>query len=172
MRPARSCASSTSSRRPGFRAPSTVPCAGFPGETEEDFEQLLSFVEETRFERLGVFKYSEEEGTGAAHMNGKIAETEKERRWQEVMDLQSAISQKNNEALIGTIQRVMIEGTDSESGKLVGRTQAHAPEVDGLVFVDGSDASNGIAPLKPGDIVDVKIIDALEYDLMGETFHA
>jgi ribosomal protein S12 methylthiotransferase len=145
---------------------------GFPGETEEDFEQLLSFVEETRFERLGVFKYSEEEGTGAAHMDGKVAEAEKERRWQEVMDLQAAISQKNNEALIGTIQRVMIEATDSESGKLVGRTQAHAPEVDGLVFVDDSDSSSEVAPPKPGDIVDVKIVDALEYDLMGETLHA
>jgi ribosomal protein S12 methylthiotransferase len=145
---------------------------GFPGETEDDFEQLLSFVEETRFERLGVFKYSVEEGTAAAQMDGKVSEAEKERRWQEVMDLQSVISQKNNQALIGTIQRVMIEGTDSESGKLVGRTQAHAPEVDGLVFVDDSDASRGIAPPKPGDIVDVRIIDALEYDLMGETLHA
>ncbi|HEY6368694.1 MAG TPA: 30S ribosomal protein S12 methylthiotransferase RimO [Candidatus Binatia bacterium] len=140
---------------------------GFPGETEEDFEQLLDFVEETRFERLGVFKYSEEEGTAAARMDGKVSEWDKERRWQEVMDLQAAISQKNNEALIGTIQRVMIEGTDSESGKLVGRTQAHAPEVDGFVLVD-----DAVEPLKPGDIVDVKIVDALEYDLMGETLHA
>jgi ribosomal protein S12 methylthiotransferase len=145
---------------------------GFPGETEEDFEQLLSFVEETRFERLGVFKYSEEEGTAAAVMDGKVSAAEKERRWQEVMDLQATISQKNNEALIGTIQRVMIEGADSESGKLTGRTQAHAPEVDGFVFVNGSEASTAVAPPKPGDIVDVKIVDALEYDLMGETLHA
>jgi ribosomal protein S12 methylthiotransferase len=156
---------------PGLTLRTTL-IVGFPGETEADFETLLSFVEETRFERLGVFKYSEEEGTAAAQMDGKVSEAEKERRWQEVMDLQSAISQKNNEALIGTIQRVMIEGTDSESGKLVGRTQAHAPEVDGLVFVDDSKASKGIAPPKPGDIVDVKIVDALEYDLMGETLHA
>jgi ribosomal protein S12 methylthiotransferase len=145
---------------------------GFPGETEQDFEKLLGFIEETRFERLGVFKYSEEEGTAAAQMDGKISEAEKERRWQEVMDLQAAISQKNNEALIGTIQRVMIEGIDSESGKLTGRTQAHAPEVDGFVFVDDSEASTEVAPLKPGDIADVKIVDALEYDLMGETLHA
>jgi ribosomal protein S12 methylthiotransferase len=145
---------------------------GFPGETEEDFEQLLAFVEETRFERLGVFKYSEEEGTAAAHIDGKVCEADKERRWQELMDLQAAISQKNNEALIGTIQRVMIEGSDLESGKFAGRTQAHAPEVDGLVFVEDSEASTEVAPLKPGDIVDIKIIDALEYDLMGETLHA
>jgi len=142
---------------------------GFPGETDEDFETLLDFVEETQFDRLGVFKYSAEEGTAAADMDGKVSEDEKERRWQEVMDLQATISQKKNQALIGTIDRVMIENIDSESGKLAGRTQAHAPEVDGLVFIDGSEAS---PPPKPGDIVDVKITDALEYDLMGEILHA
>jgi ribosomal protein S12 methylthiotransferase len=142
---------------------------GFPGETEEDFETLLDFVEETQFDRLGVFKYSEEEGTAAADMDRKVSEEEKERRWQEVMDLQATISQKKNKALIGTIDRVMIENIDSDSGKLAGRTQAHAPEVDGVVFTDGSAASP--SP-KPGDIVDVKITDALEYDLIGEILHA
>ena len=142
---------------------------GFPGETDEDFETLLDFVEETQFDRLGVFKYSEEEGTAAADMDGKVSEAEKERRWQEVMDLQATISQKKNKALIGTIDRVMIENIDSDSGKLAGRTQAHAPEVDGVVFTDGSEAS---PPPTPGDIVDVKITDALEYDLIGEIFHA
>lgn len=142
---------------------------GFPGETEEDFKALLDFVEETQFDRLGIFKYSEEEGTAAAAMDGRVSESEKEKRWQEVMDLQATISQKKNKALIGTIDRVMIESTDSEPGKLVGRTQAHAPEVDGFVFVDGPEAS---PPPKPGDIVDVKITDALEYDLMGEILHA
>jgi ribosomal protein S12 methylthiotransferase len=144
---------------------------GFPGETDEDFEQLLDFVEDTQFDRLGVFKYSEEEGTAAATMDGKVPADEKERRWQEVMDLQATISQKKNQALIGTIDRVIIEATDSESGKLVGRTQAHAPEVDGFVFVDGSEVSQEPPP-RPGDIVDVKITDALEYDLMGEILHA
>jgi len=142
---------------------------GFPGETDEDFETLLDFVEETQFDRLGVFKYSEEEGTAAADMDGKVSEEEKEGRWQEVMDLQATISQKKNKALIGTIDRVMIENIDSDSGKLAGRTQAHAPEVDGVVFTDGSEAS---PPPTPGDIVDVKITDALEYDLIGEIFHA
>ena len=142
---------------------------GFPGETAEDFETLLDFIEETQFDRLGVFKYSEEEGTAASQMDGKVSEEEKERRWQEVMDLQATISQKKNKALIGTIDQVMIETVDSESGKLAGRTQAHAPEVDGVVFTDGPEAS---PPPKPGDIVDVKITDALEYDLMGEILHA
>jgi len=142
---------------------------GFPGETDEDFETLLDFVEETQFDRLGVFKYSEEDGTAAADMDGKVSEIEKERRWQEVMDLQATISQKKNKALIGTIDRVMIENIDSDSGKLAGRTQAHAPEVDGVVFTDGASAS---PPPTPGDIVDVKITDALEYDLIGEILHA
>jgi len=142
---------------------------GFPGETAEDFETLLDFVEETQFDRLGVFKYSAEEGTAAADMDGKVSEAEKERRWQEVMDLQATISQKKNKALIGTIDRVMIENIDLDCGKLAGRTQAHAPEVDGVVFTDGPEA---FPPPKPGDIVDVKITDALEYDLIGEILHA
>jgi len=142
---------------------------GFPGETDKDFESLLDFVEETQFERLGVFKYSEEEGTAAAAMEGKVSEDEKERRWQEVMDLQAMISQKKNKALIGTIDRVIIENTDLDLGKLAGRTQAHAPEVDGFVFIDGPEAN---PPPKPGDIVDIKITGALEYDLMGEIRHA
>ncbi len=147
----------------------TSMIVGFPGETDEDFAMLLDFVEETQFDRLGVFKYSEEEGTGAAAMDGKIPEDVKEERWQEVMDLQAMISQKKNKALIGTIDRVMIEAVDSDCGKLVGRTQAHAPEVDGVVFTDGSAVSS---PPAPGDIFDVKITDALEYDLIGEILHA
>ena len=110
---------------------------GFPGESEADFAELLQFVEEAEFERLGVFKYSEEEGTAAARMPGKVSEQDKERRWQEVMDLQSTISRKKNEALIGSIQRVMIDEVDLDSDKATGRTQAHAPEVDGAVYVEG-----------------------------------
>jgi ribosomal protein S12 methylthiotransferase len=138
---------------------------GFPGETDEEFSELLDFVEEMKFERLGVFKYSEEEGTAAAKMDGKISEEEKERRWQEVMELQSGISQKKNRALIGAMQRVMIDGTDSDSGELAGRTQAHAPEVDGLVFVKQCDSAG------PGELIDVRITGALDYDLIGEKLH-
>jgi ribosomal protein S12 methylthiotransferase len=145
---------------------------GFPGETEADFIELLDFVEEAKFERLGVFKYSEEEGTPAADLQGKVSDREKERRWQEVMELQAAISQKKNEALIGSIQRVMIEGVDVESGKLTGRTQAHAPEVDGSVYIDDAAAVSRVTQSKFGEIVDVKVIDALEYDLVGEIVHA
>jgi ribosomal protein S12 methylthiotransferase len=144
---------------------------GFPGETDEEFAELLDFVEEMKFERLGVFKYSEEEGTPAAKMDGKLSEEEKERRWQEVMELQSGISQKKNRALIGAIQRVMIDGTDSDSGELAGRTQAHAPEVDGLVFVKAYDLAGETISAQPGDLLDVRITGALDYDLIGEKLH-
>jgi ribosomal protein S12 methylthiotransferase len=144
---------------------------GFPGETEADFQELLDFVEETRFERLGVFKYSAEEGSGAARFTGEITEEEKEHRWQEVMDLQCEISRKKNEALIGSIQRVMIDGVDLESQKVTGRTQAHAPEVDGAVYVEGCGGHGGQA-VQGGDMIDVRITDALDYDLIGEIIDA
>jgi ribosomal protein S12 methylthiotransferase len=139
---------------------------GFPGETEADFQALLDFVEQTRFDRLGVFKYSVEEGTAAARLADHVEEDEKERRWQEVMDLQASISQTNNQALIGSIQRVMIDGVD-DTGQLIGRTQGHAPEVDGAVYVEKAATSSSIA-LGSGDFANVKITQALEYDLIGE----
>jgi ribosomal protein S12 methylthiotransferase len=139
---------------------------GFPGETEEDFQSLLDFVEQTRFDRLGVFKYSVEEGTAAASLPDHVEEDEKERRWQEVMDLQASISHANNQALIGSIQRVIIDGVD-DTGQLIGRTQGHAPEVDGAVYLQNP-VTRLTMPLKSGDFAKVKITQALEYDLMGE----
>jgi ribosomal protein S12 methylthiotransferase len=141
---------------------------GFPGESEADFAELLQFVEEAEFERLGVFKYSEEEDTAAARMPGKVSEQDKERRWQEVMDLQSTISRKKNEALIGSIQRVMIDEVDLDSHKASGRTQAHAPEVDGTVYVEGLAGKTTVC----GEMVDVRITGALDYDLIGEIINA
>ena len=141
---------------------------GFPDESEADFTELLQFVEETEFERLGVFKYSEEKGTAAARMPGKVSEQDKERRWQEVMDLQSTISRKKNEALIGSIQRVMIDEVDLDSDKAIGRTQAHAPEVDGTVYVEGLAGDTTVC----GKMVDVRITGALDYDLIGEIINA
>ena len=144
---------------------------GFPGETEADFQDLLDFVEESQFERLGVFKYSAEEGSAAARLTGEITEDEKERRWQEVMDLQCEISRKKNEALIDSIQRVMIDGVDLESQKVTGRTQAHAPEVDGAVYVENCDARLGHV-VHGGNMIDVRITGALDYDLIGEIIDA
>ena len=144
---------------------------GFPGETDDAFRELLDFVEEVQFERLGVFKYSDEEGTFAAGLANKVSEEEKESRWQELMDLQAMISRKKNEALIGTVQRVIIDRAENESGEIFGRTQAHAPEVDGGVFLShaGADSNDRI---QPGTIVRVKITGALDYDLMSEKIHA
>jgi len=137
---------------------------GFPGEREEDFQELLDFVQEAEIDRLGVFKYSVEQGTTAALMPDQVPEEEKERRWQEVMEVQAEISRRKNEALIGTMQRVMIEGRDRDTERLSGRTQAHAPEVDGTVYIDKCDN----AQIQPGDLVDVKITRALDYDLIGD----
>jgi len=152
---------------PGLTLRTTL-IVGFPGETEADFLELMDFVEETRFERLGVFKYSDEEGTAAAKLENKLSAEEIERRWQEVMDLQAQISRKSNEALIGTIQRVIICGADAETQQLHARTQAHAPEVDGVVYISGAD---GDSEPSPGTMGDVKITQALEYDLIGEITH-
>ncbi len=144
---------------------------GFPGETEADFGELLDFVEETQFERLGVFKYSAEEGTAAARMGEEVCEEEKERRWQEIMDLQSNISRKKNEALIGSIQRVMIDAVALNS-RVTGRTQGHAPEVDGAVHVEHKNLRQGRVPVQPGDMIDVRITGALDYDLVSEIINA
>lgn len=154
---------------PGLTLRTTL-IVGFPGETEADFAELLEFVEATEFERLGVFKYSPEEGTSAARLAETVSEEEKERRWQEIMDLQSSISRKKNEALIGSIQRVMIEAFDRSSAQASGRTQAHAPEVDGTVYVDWSREED--AGPRGGEMIDVKITAASDYDLMGDKFHA
>jgi ribosomal protein S12 methylthiotransferase len=139
---------------------------GFPGETDADFRELLDFVEETRFERLGVFKYSEEEGTAAAKLGNTLCADEIENRWQEMMDLQAEISRNKNDALIGSIQRVMMCGAEAEIQELHGRTQAHAPEVDGVVFITG--VEDGTTAPAPGTFADVTITQALDYDLIGE----
>ncbi len=140
---------------------------GFPGETDADFRELLDFVEEIRFERLGVFKYSAEEGTRAAQLENLLSADEIESRWQEVMEVQAEISRNKNQALIGSIDRVMMCGADLETQKLHGRTQAHAPEVDGVVFIAGSRDNRTIAP-PPGAFAEVTITAASEYDLTGE----
>ena len=141
---------------------------GFPGETEEDFQELLDFVQEAQFDRLGVFKYSFEEGTVAALMGDQIPEEEKERRWQEVMEVQAEISRRKNEGLIGTIQQVIIDGSDLDTERLTGRTQAHAPEVDGVVYIVNGLTGQGEEKLRPGEMASIRITEALDYDLIGE----
>lgn len=134
---------------------------GFPGETEEDFKELLNFIRETRFERLGAFIYSKEEGTEAAAFECQVPDKVKEERFDELMKAQQAISRDVNKAYLGKKVEVLIdEKVEGEAGRFLGRTQGDAPEVDGTVYVNG----RGI---KPGEFYSVKINDTLEYDLVG-----
>lgn len=133
--------------------------AGFPGETEEDFEELMTFLAECRLDRVGVFAYSDEEGSHSSTLDGKLSEDIKEMRRAELMSLQEEISFQKQEARIGRIERVLIDGFDGQS--YVGRTFRDSPDVDGLSYVE---APQG-APLKPGEFVDVRVVNADEHDV-------
>ena len=139
----------------------TTLITGFPGETEEDHEELLEFVEEQKFARLGVFAYSMEEGTLAGEMENQVDEDVKARRLDEIMRTQLEISLENNRSLIGQVLEVMVDERD-EDGSYIGRTRYDAPEIDNAVIFTSD------RELKPGDIVNVKISDAFDYDLTGE----
>jgi len=135
---------------------------GFPGETEKDFKELLDFVKDTEFDRLGAFLYSEEEGTAASRMKNKVPAGVSRERLDELMELQKGISARRNKRFLGKRARVLIdEEPDSPGGSFFGRTEADAPETDGGVFVSGKG-------IKVGEFYDVKITDTLEYDLVGE----
>ncbi|HHV61855.1 MAG TPA: 30S ribosomal protein S12 methylthiotransferase RimO [Firmicutes bacterium] len=135
---------------------------GFPGETEAAFSRLLDFIRDTRFDRIGVFKYSPEEGTAAAEMPGSVPEDIKEERYRRVMELARRISREKNEGKVGRVLDVLIDGRAPESELLtVGRSQAEAPEVDGLIYI-GNDRPPA------GEIRKVKITQAGDYDLVGE----
>ncbi|MCI7145647.1 MAG: 30S ribosomal protein S12 methylthiotransferase RimO [Clostridiales bacterium] len=140
----------------------TTFITGFPGETEEDFEELADFAEEARFERLGVFAYSREEGTEAGEREDQIDEEVKAERADCIMRLQLDISREVNEEKVGSIMEVLVESVD-EDGCYVGRTVYDAPEIDGTVIFTGRRGN-----LKPGDFTRVKITDAFDYDLTGE----
>ena len=135
---------------------------GFPGETRRRFENLLSFVREIRFDHLGVFSYSREEGTKAAALPSRIPEREKERRMNLVMEVQAVISREINNALIGTRQEVLVEGPDDLAGyPRVGRCRRQAPEIDGVTHLRGGHPETGT-------IVACRIIAADDYDLFAE----
>jgi ribosomal protein S12 methylthiotransferase len=142
---------------------------GLPGETEEDFDDLLRFVEEQRFERLGVFEYSREEGTPAAEMAEQVPDAVKRERFERVMELQQGIAREAQVALVGRRLEVLVEGASEESEHLLaGRNAQQAPEIDGLTYVneiaiDGEPA----AAVYPGEIVTVEVTDAGDYDLVG-----
>ena len=140
----------------------TTLIAGFPGETPEDHEENLAFVDEIEFERLGVFAYSREEDTPAAEMPDQIDESVKEQRRDELMELQQDIAYEKAQSMIGRHLTVMIEGYLSADHTYVGRTYMDAPDVDGYIFVQSD------AELVSGDFVPVVVTGAVEYDLIGE----
>ena len=140
----------------------TTLITGFPGESEQDFEQLKEFVEELRFDRLGVFTYSREEDTPAAAMEEQVPEEVAEKRRDEIMQIQQKIAFEKTSAQIGHALEVMVEGALPEDGVYITRTYMDAPEVDGYVFV-ATDWN-----LMSGDFLNVKITGADEYDLIGE----
>ena len=135
--------------------------AGFPGETEEQFEDLCNFVKEVQFDRLGCFAYSAEENTVAAKMDGQIEQEVKDRRAELVMQIQTGIMAQKQAAKVGQTVRVLCDGVDDESGLYLCRTAADAPEVDGNVCVSSEE------PLYPGEFYDVLVEDSDLYDLYG-----
>ena len=139
----------------------TTLITGFPGETEEQFQELLEFVDQAEFDRLGVFTYSPEENTPAAEMEDQIPENIKERRRDELMALQQEIVFEKCESMKGRELLVMIEGSLPEEGVYVGRTYRDAPEVDGYIFVQTDET------LVTGDLIRVVVTEAAEYDLIG-----
>ena len=143
----------------------TTFICGFPGETKEDHEELMEFVDEMEFERLGVFTYSAEEDTPAYSYPDQIPEEVKEERRAEVMELQQEIAFEHCENMVGKVLDVMIEGKVADEPAYVGRTYMDAPNVDGLIFVNADEM------LMSGDFVRVKVTGANEYDLIGEVYH-
>lgn len=142
----------------------TTLITGFPGETEEQHEELLAFVDEMEFDRLGVFTYSPEEDTPAAVMPEQVPEEVKEERRAEIMELQQEIAFELADKMVGKELAVMIEGKLTEEETYVGRTYKDAPNVDGLIFIPCDSAEELIS----GVFVKVRVTGALEYDLIGE----
>ena len=135
---------------------------GFPGETIDDFNNLLHFVEQTQFDRLGVFCYSKEEGTPAAEMPEQVTERVKRERYRKLMRSQARLSFRRNRAMIGTTEQVIVEGYSEETELLLkGRSSRQAPDIDGQVYITAGNAD-------VGDIVSLKITDSSDYDLIGE----
>lgn len=143
----------------------TTLISGFPGETEEDHETLMEFVDTMEFDRLGVFTYSQEEDTPAALMEDQVPEEVKEERRAELMELQQEIAYEKAEAMIGSVVTAMIEGKVADENAYIARTYKDAPNVDGYLFINTSEQ------LMSGDFVRVKVTGSYEYDLIGEIYH-
>ena len=141
----------------------TSVMVGYPGETDRDFRELVEFVKETAFDRLGAFVYSPEEGTPACLMKGRVPDAVKKARFDEILGVQQDVSRKNNARLMGRKFKVLIDEKSGEDENIYcGRTYMDAPEVDGICYVRSRRS------LRPGAFVDVTVTDTLEYDLVGE----
>lgn len=139
----------------------TSVIVGFPGETEEDFETLLEGIKEMRFNHLGVFKYSDEEGTPALRLKNKVPQEIIEERFEKIYEVQKEIARELNQEYVGKTIEVLVEGPHEETNLLLqGRHQGQAPDIDGRVIINDGQAS-------AGDIVKVKISEVLDYDLVG-----
>lgn len=138
----------------------TTMLVGFPRETEEDFEELMDFIQQNRFDRLGVFQYSHEEDTGAYRLEDNVPAETKADRANRLMEVQQQISAEINQGKIGSVQRVIIDRVDA--GIYYGRTEGDSPEVDNEVIIQSE------KPIRIGDFVNIRIKDALDYDLIGE----
>jgi ribosomal protein S12 methylthiotransferase len=144
---------------PGIAIRTTL-IAGHPGETEADFQEMMQFVEDSKFDRLGIFTYSHEEQTHSHTMEDDVPQAEKERRTQEIMELQAQISRDINQAKIGQTFKTLIDR--KEGGYWVGRTEFDSPEVDNEVLIDASKHF-----LRVGDFANIHITDCREFDLIG-----
>ncbi|MCR5777838.1 MAG: 30S ribosomal protein S12 methylthiotransferase RimO [Lachnospiraceae bacterium] len=141
----------------------TTLISGFPGETDEEHEELVQFVKDMRFDRLGCFTYSPEEDTPAAEFDGQVEEDVKEERRDEIMTIQQEIAFEKSEEMVGKVLDVMIEGRIPEDHVYVGRTYRDAPGVDGMIFLD----ETGMGELMTGDYVRALVTESSEYDLIG-----
>ena len=139
----------------------TTVMVGFPGETKEEFEELYEFLKEAKFDKLGAFMYSKEDGTSAAKLKEQIHPSTKKSRYQKIMELQQQISKQNLQNKIGTLQEVRVEGITKNQKYYVGRSYMDAPETDGVVYFTSSE------PLENGQFVQCGITDVREYDLIG-----
>ena len=146
---------------PGMVIRSTA-IVGFPGESEEDFEELCNFIKEARFDRFGAFTYSREEGTPAYDFEDQIDEDVKNDRLDVLMSIQLEISAELQEEKVGDILTVLVEGYDPVAEACYGRSDFDAPEIDGKVFILGKKR------YEPGSFIKVKITESMDYDLIGE----
>ncbi len=147
----------------------TTFIVGFPTETEEDFQSLMDFVQEVGFDRLGAFMYSREDGTKAARLKGQIPKSIKQRRYDALMAAQASISYHKNLELVGRSLPAIVEEADDEA--IIARLYSQAPEIDGSLIIDLRSEASGPLNIKKGDIIEVEVVGAYEYDLLGRLRH-